>query len=200
MIQRKAFVGGVVAAGIWLTSTAVFAQNFYAGASLGQAKMKDACEGVTISCDNKDTAWRLFAGYQINRNFAAELGYADFGKSKASGTVSGASVDATAEANAWDLVGLGIWPIGNQFSIYGKLGAYHGKVKGSGTVSFGGATGTGNTSGSNNDVTYGVGAGFDFNRNLGLRAEYQKYKDVGDDNSGKSDIDVISIGVLYRFQ
>ena len=52
--------------------------GWYAGASVGQSKLKDACSGIG-SCDDKDTAWRILGGYQINRNFAAELGYHDLG-------------------------------------------------------------------------------------------------------------------------
>jgi opacity protein-like surface antigen len=50
------------------------------------------------------------------------------------------------------------------------------------------------------DLTFGVGAAFDINRNVGVRAEYQKYKDMGGSSVGKSDVDVLSIGVLYRFR
>ena len=43
-------------------------------------------------------------------------------------------------------------------------------------------------------MTWGLGGQFDFNRNIGLRAEWQRYK-VSDGN-----VDNLSIGVLYRFQ
>src|SRR2546428_13995713 len=58
---------------------------FYAGVSVGQSKFKDACSGVGagVSCDDKDTAWRILGGYQFNRNLAAELGYHKFGETKA---------------------------------------------------------------------------------------------------------------------
>src|SRR5437870_8660702 len=68
---------------------------FYVGASIGQSKFKNGCSG----CDDKDTAWRLLAGYQFHPNFAAELGYHKLGEASGSG--------ATAKATAWELVGLG---------------------------------------------------------------------------------------------
>src|SRR3954467_10471470 len=58
----------------------------YVGGSIGQSKFKDACSGNPpgVSCDDKDTAWRIFGGYQFSPNFAAELGYHDLGEAKAS--------------------------------------------------------------------------------------------------------------------
>src|ERR1700687_2854672 len=120
MTKKHAVVAGLVGAALTLGSSAVLAQDtgnsFYAGGSIGQSKAKDACEGVTISCDDKDTAWRIFGGYQVNRNFAVELGYADLGKATASGIVSGVNVNAKAEATAFDLVAVGILPVANQLS------------------------------------------------------------------------------------
>jgi hypothetical protein len=46
---------------------------------------------------------------------------------------------------------------------------------------------------------------YDFNRNLGLRGEWQRYAKMKahDDLSGgdaESDVDVLGVSVLYRFQ
>ena len=82
---------------------------FYVGAGVGQSKFKDACGGLPAgaSCDDKDTALRLFGGYQVNRNFAAEVGYHDLGEVKASAF----GTTASAKANVWELNGLGLFPV-----------------------------------------------------------------------------------------
>ena len=105
-IGTLAFAGTVSAQTPGLSSV-------YIGGTLGQSEYKDGCTGVA-SCDEKDTAWRLLAGYQFNRYFAAELGYHDLGSVSA----PGASVDGT----AWELVGLGAYPVFEKVSLYGKLG------------------------------------------------------------------------------
>jgi OOP family OmpA-OmpF porin len=176
------------------SDTGPSASGPYLGAGIGRAKARDACEGVagTFSCDDKDTAWRIFGGYQLNRYFAAELGYTDLGTSSASGPGASASIDA----KAWELSGLGMIPIVGGLSAYGKLGVYYGDVKSSATL---GAAST-STSDNNTDLTFGLGAQYDFTRNLGLRAEWQRYKDMGGDSTGKSDFDAMTVGVLYRFQ
>ncbi|HZD20493.1 MAG TPA: outer membrane beta-barrel protein, partial [Burkholderiales bacterium] len=64
----------------------------------------------------------------------------------------------------------------------------------------GSVTATSSDKDTTTDLTFGLGAAFDINRNFGVRAEYQKYKDMGGSNVGKSDVDAMSIGVLYRFR
>ena len=57
------------------------------------------------------------------------------------------------------------------------------------------------------DLTYGIGGQFNFSRNLGLRLEWQRYSGLespsttggGVTVSGESDIDVLSLGVLWKF-
>jgi OOP family OmpA-OmpF porin len=196
---------GVAAAAFALPALAQMStSNLYAGASIGQAKAKDACEGAS-SCDDKDTAWRVFLGYQFTPNIAVEAGYADLGKATASGSVfvpgvGTVAADAKFESTAWDLVAVGMLPLASQFSLYGKLGLYYGEVKASGSGTVGGITVPVSDKDTTTDLTFGIGAGWDINRNFGIRAEYQKYKDMGGSNTGKSDIDVLSIGALYRFR
>ena len=107
-----------------------FAQSpdsgFYVGGHIGQAEAKDACDGLAagVSCDDKDTAWRILGGYQFNRNLAIEGAYTDLGELSAS--APGAS--GSAEANALELTGVGSFPLGNPFSVYGKAGIYRGEV------------------------------------------------------------------------
>jgi OOP family OmpA-OmpF porin len=161
------------------------------GGSVGQAKAKDACSGISgagVSCDDTDTAFRVFGGYQINRHFGVELGYADLGKAEATGPGGSASV----KSKAFDLVAVGTLPVAQNFSVYGKLGFYRADTDGTGPG--------GSASETNTDLTYAIGVGYDFNKNLGIRGEWQQYSKVGGGAIGDSNIDVMSIGVVYRFK
>ncbi len=201
--MKTKLLATLAGAGMLAASSAAWSQEprFYLGGAVGQATMKDACQDLPsgFSCDDKDTAFKLFGGYQINRNFAVEAAYNDFGKAKANGTISGVSVDATAEATAWELTAIGSWPIANRFAVYGKLGVYYGDLKSNATATSGGATGTGSAKDTNTDLTFGLGASFDLTRNVSLRAEWQRFNDMGGNDTGKSDVDMLSIGALYRF-
>jgi OOP family OmpA-OmpF porin len=161
---------------------------FYLGATVGQSKFKDGCTGLPagVSCDEKDTAWRILGGYQFSPNFAAEFGYHNLGELKASSP----GFSATEKASVWELNGVGLFPVANQFSLYGKLGVHHGEAKLD--SSLGSAKDTGN------GWTGGFGGQFDVTRALGVRAEWQRYFRVGGDSDNK--IDVLSLGAIWRFR
>ena len=187
-----ALLGGALVAG-W--SSAGLAQmrggldsGFYAGAAIGQSET--SCAGLPsgAACDAKDTAWRIFGGWQLNRHLGAELGYADFGAF----TASFAGIDQKIEVNAFDLVGVATYPFPEGFSLYGKLGLYRADSDGSSNIGQ-------SASETNTGVTFGVGGRYDFNRNFGVRVEWQRYSDVGGGDFEKDDIDMLSVGVIWKF-
>jgi OmpA-OmpF porin, OOP family len=178
----------------------VFAQGqdtgFYIGAALGQAEVDIDCDGAT-SCDEKDSSWKILGGYQFNKHFAVELGYVNLGEASASGPAGGlGTASVTFESAAFDLVAVGSLPLGDRFSIFGKIGLYRADTDVNACVT---ALGCASDSDSNTDLTFGFGVRFDIMRNLGVRAEWQRYSDVAASDFGESDIDVISIGVIWKF-
>ena len=176
-----------------------FAQDagFYVGGSLGQSQVDLDCEGTT-SCDDKDTSWKIFAGYQVNRNFAVEIGYSNFGAATAStppiGFIPAANVKI--ESTAWELLAIGLLPVADRFSVYGKLGLYLADTDV--RVDFP-PLGSATDSDDNTDLTFGIGVRYDFTRNFGVRAEWQRYSDVKAADFGESDIDVMSVGLVWKF-
>lgn len=207
----KLLLMGLLVATGFVLSPSLHAQmstsGLYVGGGLGQSNAKNACDpvsGVTVtSCDDKDTAWRIFGGYQFHKNFGVELGYADLGKVvEASGVVLGVPFTAEAKAKAWDLVAVGIWPFAVEwFSLFGKAGIVRWDVDVSATGTVPGfAPISASASDNGTDFTYGAGAQFNFTKNVGARVEWQRYNDVGDVNTtGQSDVDVISASVLFMF-
>ena len=198
-MKRKATIvaavlAALVAAPAWSQDTGA-----YLGASIGQVEHKEGCEGVSISCDQKDTSWRLFGGYQFNRHLAVELGYADLGESKASGVQSGVNVNATAEVAAFDVSAVGSLPIFDKLFAYGRAGIYYAEteVRASGTL--GGFSASSGDKETNTGLVLGIGLKYEFLRNFAVRAEFQRYFEVGGGDVGESYVDVLSLGVLFRF-
>ena len=196
MLQMKGLFSAMLFA-LVAVCTPSMAQDsgWYAGVGLGSSKAKGACDGVTgpgISCDDTDMAYKIFGGYQINKNFAAEFGYTDLGKAEAS--VSGFG-SASIKATGFEVVGVGIMPINPQWSVYGKLGFFRWDAKlddGTGLIGSASASGT--------DLTYGVGVGWNLSKNVALRAEYQQYNNVGDEETtGQADVSVMGINGIFRF-
>jgi len=162
----------------------------YIGGALGQVTHVDGCDGVPsgISCDDSDTGWKIFGGYQFNPNFAVELAYSDLGETRLSDPFD----SATIRPKAWEVVAVGTFPVQQRFSLYGKLGFYRATTKLDTTFGI-------TDEDSNTDLTFALGARYDINRNLALRGEWQRYADVGGDDLGTSDIDLFSIGLIWKF-
>jgi len=191
-----------------------FAGNPYIGAGIGQAKAKDAGDcsdlsgiydpGYSCSIDDTDTSFNLFLGYAFLPNLSAELGYIDLGKYNidASGTVLGTpvSVNGDIKAKGWTLSAVATFPIQPTFALFGHLGFFNWDVDINASASTGFAAFSGSDSASGTDPLFGIGAQWNVDKKLGVRGEWTRYQDVGDeDTTGQSDVDNLSISVLYNF-
>jgi OOP family OmpA-OmpF porin len=137
--------------------------------------------GGALGANGSESAWRLFGGYRAHRNAALELGYADLGEM----TIGGNAVNS----EAWELSGLGIVPLGERFAAYGRLGFYRGEARGGGITE------------EKTDLTFGLGAQYEVNRNVGVRLEWQRYTDFGGGALGAvSDEDVVWLNAIYRLR
>lgn len=169
--------------------------SFYVGGSFGQAELNGFCDdirslvagiGTVSSCDEKDSAWKLFGGYQFNRNFALEASYFNYGEASASGQTFGVPFRITGDASAFGIAAIGILPLANQFSLFGKLGLLRTEVDASAI----GAGGAGADSDSETGLHLGLGVMFNLGR-FSIRAEWERNDEV--------EIDMMSLGVQFRF-
>ncbi|HYC45017.1 MAG TPA: outer membrane beta-barrel protein [Burkholderiales bacterium] len=165
--------------------------SLYIGGNVGQSMYRHTCDSVPVSCDDKDIGWRVFAGWRFHPNFALETGFFHLGEASASGF----GITADAKVRGWELVGVASIPVWQQLSLFAKAGYARSRVSVNG---FGAGLAVSARENSN-DFTYGVGAEYAVARNLGARLEWQRYDGVGGSTTGKDDIDLLSLGVLYRF-
>ena len=200
MNRKTAFLAGSLLA---LTSLGVHAQapavqlnmdsGMYIGGGLGRARTGEGCLG---NCDTTDKTWSAFAGYQFNRHFAVEAGYSDFGQATTSGTLVGVPVTSRLKTTAWELVGIGMLPLTDKFSVYAKAGVYRYDTDASTTGAF-----VGTSSAKGTELTLGGGLQYTFAGNLAGRLEWQRYSDVGTGVPGlqKDDISVWRLSARYKF-
>jgi len=180
-----------------LGSGAAFAQGvtggFYAGGSIGQSDVDASITAPLITSgqvDGKDTAFKIFGGYQANPYFALELQYVDLGSVAYSGNFLGLPVvGGQVDINGMGFAVLGSWPVSDKFSVHGKIGLWSWQADAHDTTA--GLPFSGSADGS--DLFYGIGASYQFTRHLGVRVEWEQYK-LDSDNAN-----LISVGVLYRF-
>jgi OOP family OmpA-OmpF porin len=171
--------------------------GFYLGGSLGKAESKeDACfkdSNSGFTCDRKgEVAWSAFAGVMVNKYFGVEGGYHNLGK------IVEVANNTTGD-RAWvrsyigEAVGIAALPI-QSVSLYVKGGGYYAKSTQTGSFI---PTDTKSTT---KQWTYGAGASWDVFRHFGLRAEWQRYNNLGGQEIGfRTDVDLMSLGAYFKF-
>ncbi|SEL57743.1 outer membrane beta-barrel protein [Halomonas daqiaonensis] len=191
-----------------LVASPAFAQSYqynpaegpYLGAGLGYSKLDndtlDWLGDLGASTDDSDTAYKLFAGYQFNPNFAVEAGYADFGDFEASGADGANSARLKLGVEGFTAALVGNLPIQNGFSVFGKLGmvAWDADLDLDATIN--GDVYRESASEDGTDPFYGIGAEYEIDR-IVVRTEYERY-DISE--SGEDfEIDLFSTSLGYRF-
>jgi OmpA-OmpF porin, OOP family len=161
---------------------------------------------------NTGLAGRLFAGYQFDENWAAELGWARFSNTssnttstvKVNGTQmpSAANAKGTNKTDAFDLVGKGILPLQNNFSLYGKLGLAYlvERTDSSATVNKSGKKLPGSSfSDRTNSIfpTFGVGVAYDVTPNVVADVSWNRIQKIGSSNLNSTDF--VGAGLSYHF-
>jgi OOP family OmpA-OmpF porin len=176
MNRTKLFGAMLLAMGV--TGSAVAANGFYVGASGGQATI-DACSGIA-NCDDEDTGWKVFGGWELNPNIAFEAAWVDMGE--VSGTLGGTQVSAEADGFAFDVKGT--LPLNEQFGVFGKVGFIDWEIEGGGAAAGLEDDGT--------DLMYGVGAQYMFTEQFGIVGEWEFF-------DTEDEADLLSVGALIKF-
>ena len=185
--------------------------GWYGGVNIGQSRAKiddvrltssllgQGSTATSITDDDRDTGYKLFGGYKINKNFAVEGGYFNLGRfGFTATTVPAGTLSGNIRLQGLNLDAVGILPITEKFSAFGRAGLNYAEAKDS-------FTGTGlvtvlNPKPSARETNYKFGAGlqYDFTESLGMRLEAERYR-INDAVGNRGDIDLFSIGLVYRF-
>ena len=187
------------------------AMGWYGGVSMGQSNAKIDEARITssllgagfattsITSDDTDTGYKIFAGYKFNRNFAVEAGYFDLGKfGFTATTVPAGTLNGNIRLSGVNPDAVGILPINEKFSAFGRAGLNYAEARDS--FSGTGAVGVANPNPKKSDTNYKLGLGiqYDFTEALGMRAEVERYR-IDDAVGNKGDVDLVSVGLVYRF-
>ena len=198
-----------------LFRSAQSAPPWYVGASIGSSKsnvnageVNDFLRSLgygspSTSADDKDQTYKFLVGYRFSPVISVEGFYADLGKYNSRTTVSTpfpGTVSADYKAKGYGVDLLLSAPLSQEFSVYGRLGVMQAKTEASfsstGSVLLAKNQGSKNKTGQH----FGVGLQYDLNPALGLRAEVETYRKLGDDSTGgELKVDVVSLGAIFRF-
>ena len=192
--MKRLLTASLIAAS--LASGAAFAQSPgvgpYVGGSIGMANYStdESCVG---DCDKTDIGFKVFGGYMFTPNLGAEVGYGAFGKAKINTDVLGTLVNAELKSSGFHGFLTAQYPVDN-WAVFGKIGFAY--LDNEITVTAPGV-GAASESDSSTEFAWGLGFTYMFNKNLGVRGEYENYKYSFDDAS--DNISLWSIGIQYKF-
>ncbi len=195
----------LVATGVAMASSSAMAEGFYAAVDGGQTKGVDVCSGAGLfgvaGCKDTATAWRVAGGYQFTPNWGAEVSYADYGSADLGMTTVpitflGRTLPAGTALGQWKAYGFvvsgtGALPLGGGFSLFLKAGVASTRLELT--------VGTG-PSATKTTFADGIGAQYDVNPNLAIRAQYEDFGNIGDPNvTGKTKLRLLSAGLVVKF-
>ena len=185
--------------------------GWYGGLNFGQSKAKiddpriisgllsSGFFTTSIADDNRDTGFKIFGGYQMNRNIALEGGYFDLGKFGFTATTSPpGSLTGDIKIKGLNLDLVGIVPFTEKFSAFGRVGVTRAEARD--TFTGGGLVRVLNSNPRKTDTNakFGLGLQYAFTESFGMRAEVERYR-INDAVGNKGDIDLVSLGLVYRF-
>ncbi|MDP3699768.1 MAG: outer membrane beta-barrel protein [Hylemonella sp.] len=185
--------------------------GWYGGLSGGASKSNIDEERITSSLlgagltttaldrDNNDTGFKLFGGYQFGPHWSAEAGYFDLGRFGFNATTTPAGTlrgQIQLKGVNTDLVGR--LPFTERFSVIGRAGLTY--VDTVDQFSSTGAVTVADPSPKKREwgYKYGVGFQYELTQALALRLETERYS-VRDAVGNRGDIDLLSLGLVFRF-
>jgi OOP family OmpA-OmpF porin len=197
--------------GLVMTQTAWSQEDsyYYGGLSVGQShsalneqatsnSLLGAYATSSMAHEQQDTAYRLFGGYQLNRNIAIEGGYFNLGKFTYSANAPSGTLNGKYEVEGIHLDLVGTAPLTDKFALLGRLGIQYANTRDAfnGTAVGGGINASPNERETNLKV--GVGMQYAFTPNVLLRGEAERYR-LKDGVGNHGDVNVFSMSLVFPF-
>lgn len=187
--MKKMIIPAVVAA-VAFAANPVLAESAYLGAAFGQTKGDlDFGPAIVAAADTDDetSLAKYFLGFEVNRYFAIEGGYADFGTYSYTHNAARNNIDA----KGIFLDAVGKLPIGSSFSLFGKVGVVRAGLKG-------------DARDDTNGFKLGLGAEYLFSSNFAVRGEYEAiskldFVDKSGATGSQLQLQMLSVGLIYRY-
>jgi OOP family OmpA-OmpF porin len=193
--EKHGLLAAIAAAALTMPAVALAQDGSgYFGLSAGATKAKHWCDtsalppGASLAaCNRRDKGWKMFAGYRMNRVFAFEASFIDFGKRSLTATAGTQATTVTARGSAFSADAVVMIPLG-WLEVFGKAGIAKVKAQSTDTT----LSGTTFKLGSNdNEAHYGLGLNYRLRGDWDVRGEWERVKD--------SKIDFFSVGLQYRY-
>lgn len=156
----------------------------YVGGTVGRSDYDVRCIGP-FACDGEGTGFKLFTGTRFNNMLGAELSYLHLGDVELGG-------GDDSRAHGINLSLIAGAPLTQSISVNGKLGTTYGWTR------IGGPGATGGGERDDFGLSYGAGLNFNITRQVDVRVDWDRHR--FEFTRGNNDVDLLSIGLQYRFQ
>jgi OOP family OmpA-OmpF porin len=196
------------------TATGVLAQDggyFYGGLGIGQSRAHIDEDRIAASLlgagltmgsirrDEKDTGYKVFGGYQLNRYFGVEAGYFRLGEFGFDATtVPAGTLDGRIKLQGLNLDLVATLPMTEKLSLLARVGAQQAKAsdrfRGTGSV----VVLDPNPSERKVNAKYGVGLQYALSPGFLVRGEAERYR-VNDAVGNRGDVNLFSVSLVFPF-
>lgn len=156
------------------------------------------CFPDATECEDKPIGFKLFVGRMFTRNLGVEVGYYNTGDAEQS--VSTGSTSSFAQGLRMDglnLQGVAVLPLG-PVSLQARAGFAVARTTRDDATTSGAAKVVIADDHTSFEPTFGVGIGYDFMKNAGVRLDWDRVRGRSDAGE-KFEADMFTLGVLFRF-
>ncbi len=183
---------------------------WYTGLGVGYSRVQffpvDFSSNGTFQDSKKDfdAGFKAFIGYQINRNWAAELSYATVGKFHYKRNNGSITEDAVYKVTGVGFSLVPTVPLTSNFSLYGRLGTFFSTTRLTlRNANFVPNATTAGLQSSDPSVLTGFGAQYFWDEENGIRVEYENFGTVGDCSItpcvGRANAKMASVNLIFKF-
>jgi OmpA-OmpF porin, OOP family len=181
---------------------------WYTGLGVGYSRVKfysadfSSGGGAIERKKEFDAGFKGFLGYQINRNWAAELSYVSLGNFKYQYGIGSVTQEDFYKVTGWGFSAVPTVPFTDNFSLYGRFGGFFSQTRI--TIHSQGGVSDFQTDGTS--FLTGFGAQYFFNGETGIRIEYENFGKVGSgctpgvtNCTGRANAKMVSVNAIFKF-
>ena len=158
--------------------------------------------GVTTSTLTEDTrgkSFKLFGGYQFNRNIALEVGYFHLGQFGFTSTTAPAgTLNGTMKVQGYNLDLVGTMPVTDRFSLLARVGAQNARTRDNFIGTGAAALASQSRDERATRLKYGVGLQYEMSPAVMVRGEIERYR-IADGLGGNGNVNAATLGLVFPF-
>jgi OOP family OmpA-OmpF porin len=194
-------------------ATSALAQDskyYYFGLGAGQSQsqiedrqttdslLRSSNSPSSFTSERQDTGYKVFGGYQFNKNFALEAGYFNMGKFTYGTSMPAGTLNGRYEIEGVNLDLVGTMPLSTKWSALARLGVQHANTRDAFSGPGLSASASPDNSTRVNNVKVGLGLQYEITPAILLRGEAERFR-FRDGIASNGDVNYYSMSLVFPF-